>query len=57
MNVLDVFGTPIPGLYAAGETTGGFHGAGYMSATFVGMALIFGRVAGKSAAGAAGGAR
>jgi fumarate reductase flavoprotein subunit len=55
MNVRDVFGAPIPGLYAAGETTGGFHGAGYMSATFVGMALIFGRVAGRSAAAAGGG--
>jgi len=54
MNVRDVFGAPIPGLYAAGETTGGFHGAGYMSATFVGMALIFGRVAGRSAAAAGG---
>lgn len=52
MAVLDVFGDPIPGLFAAGETTGGFHGAGYMSGTFVGMALIFGRVAGRNAAAA-----
>ena len=50
MRVRDVFGEPIPGLLAAGETTGGFHGAGYMSGTFVGMALIFGRVAGRVAA-------
>ncbi len=52
MAVLDVFGEPIPGLFAAGETTGGFHGIGYMSGTFVGMALIFGRVAGRNAAAA-----
>lgn len=52
MRVLDVFGEPIAGLYAAGEVTGGFHGAGYLSATFIGMALIFGRVAGWSAASA-----
>ncbi len=30
--------------------TGGFHGAGYLSASFMGMALIFGRVAGMRAA-------
>jgi fumarate reductase flavoprotein subunit len=55
MNVLDVFGDKIPGLYAAGEATGGFHGVGYMSGTFVGMALIFGRVAGRNAAAGTGG--
>ncbi|MCC0040471.1 MAG: FAD-dependent oxidoreductase [Brucellaceae bacterium] len=52
MAVQDVFGEPIPGLYAAGEVTGGFHGTGYMSGTFVGMALIFGRIAGLRAASA-----
>lgn len=36
---------PIPGLYAAGEVTGGFHGFGYMSATAFGKALIHGVVA------------
>ncbi|HVX21246.1 MAG TPA: FAD-dependent oxidoreductase [Acidimicrobiales bacterium] len=50
MGVVDVFGDPIPGLYAAGEVTGGFHGSGYMPATHVGSALIFGRRAGRSAA-------
>jgi len=50
MQVLDVYGTIIPGLYAAGEVTGGFHGAGYMSGSAVGMALIFGRIAGKNIA-------
>ncbi len=43
-------GTPIPGLYAAGETTGGFHGAGYMSGSALGKAAIFGRLAGQRAA-------
>ena len=48
--VIDVFGQPIPGLYAAGEVTGGFHGAGYMSGTALAKAAIFGRIAGSSAA-------
>jgi fumarate reductase flavoprotein subunit len=43
-------GKPIPGLYAAGEAMGGFHGASYHSGTGVGKALIFGRIAGQSAA-------
>lgn len=50
MRVLDVFGEPIPRLFAAGEVTGGFHGAGYMSGTFVGFSLISGSVAGRVAA-------
>jgi fumarate reductase flavoprotein subunit len=41
---------PVPGLYAAGEAMGGFHGASYHSGTGIGKALIFGRIAGKSAA-------
>lgn len=49
MRVLDVFGDVIPGLYAAGEIAGGFHGSGYLSGTHVGMALVFGRLAGRSA--------
>jgi fumarate reductase flavoprotein subunit len=40
----------IPGLYAAGEIVGGFHGASYMTGTAVAKALIFGRIAGKNAA-------
>lgn len=40
----------IPGLYAAGEAIGGFHGASYHSGAAVGQALIFGRIAGKNAA-------
>lgn len=50
MQVLDVAGDAIKGLYAAGEVTGGFHGSGYMSGSFLGSALIFGRIAGKNAA-------
>jgi len=53
LRVIDVFGEPIAGLYAAGEVTGGFHGAGYLSASHVGMALIFGQLAGQKAAAAA----
>ncbi|WP_167043662.1 FAD-dependent oxidoreductase [Salinibacterium sp. ZJ454] len=51
--VLDVFGDPILGLYAAGEVTGGFHGGGYMTGTSIGKAGIFGRIAGATAAAAA----
>ncbi len=50
--VLDVFGSPIPRLFAAGEVTGGFHGAGYLSATFIGSAIIFGGIAGRNASSA-----
>ena len=50
MRVIDVFGDPISGLFSAGEVTGGFHGRGYLSGTHVGMALIFGQIAGLNAA-------
>lgn len=43
--VIDVFGEPIPGLYACGEATGGVHGAAYMTGTAFGKALSFGRIA------------
>jgi fumarate reductase flavoprotein subunit len=46
MNVVDVFGKPIPGLLAAGEVVGGFHGATYLSGTGLGKAGVFGRAAG-----------
>ena len=52
MHVIDVFGKPIAGLYAAGELVGGFHGSGYMSGSSLSKAAIFGRVAGESAAAA-----
>lgn len=48
--VIDVHGEPIPGLYAAGEITGGFHGTDYMTGTALGKAAVFGRIAGQSVA-------
>jgi fumarate reductase flavoprotein subunit len=49
--VLDVWGERIPRLYAAGEVTGGFHGAAYMTGSALGKAAVFGRIAGMHAAG------
>jgi fumarate reductase flavoprotein subunit len=51
LQVLDVFDEPINGLFAAGEVVGGFHGAGYLTGTGLGKALVFGRVAGLEIAG------
>lgn len=50
LNVLNVFGRPIVGLFAAGEILGGLHGAGYLSGSALSKAAVFGRVAGSSAA-------
>ncbi len=50
--VLNVFGESIPGLYAAGELMGGFHGISYMTGSALGKAVIFGRIAGRRAAAA-----
>lgn len=50
MRVVDVFGETIPGLLAAGEVVGGFHGAGYISGSSLAKSLIFGRVAGRTVA-------
>ncbi len=52
MRVIDVFGEPIEGLYAAGEIVGGLHGAAYMTGSSLGKSGIFGRIAGRSAAAA-----
>lgn len=49
MHAIDVYGCIIPRLYVAGETTGGFHGAAYMTGTALGKAFIFGRIAGRNA--------
>lgn len=51
MRVLDVFGERIEGLFAAGEVVGGFHGAAYMTGSALGKALVFGRLAARSALG------
>lgn len=49
--VLDVEGQPIPGLYAAGECTGGVVGAQYVgSGNSYANCTVFGRIAGGSAA-------
>ena len=49
LRVLDVFGEPIAGLYAAGEVVGGLHGGAYMTGSALGKAAIFGRVAARAA--------
>jgi fumarate reductase flavoprotein subunit len=49
MRVIDVFGEPIAGLYAAGEMVGGFHGGAYMTGSALGKAVVFGRLAARSA--------
>ncbi|WP_342430729.1 flavocytochrome c [Neobacillus sp. FSL H8-0543] len=43
--VLNSYEEPIPGLYAAGEVTGGFHGAGYVTGSSLGKCAIYGRLA------------
>ncbi|HEX2793354.1 MAG TPA: FAD-dependent oxidoreductase [Croceicoccus sp.] len=44
-------GTPIPGLFAAGETTGGMHGDCYAAGgASIANAIVFGRIAGRNAA-------
>ena len=49
--VLDPAGQPIPGLYAAGETTGGILGERYVGGgNSIANAVVFGRIAGRSAA-------
>jgi fumarate reductase flavoprotein subunit len=49
--VLDAENRPIEGLYAAGEVTGGFHGAAYMTGSALGKAVVFGRLAALGIAG------
>jgi 3-oxo-5alpha-steroid 4-dehydrogenase len=49
--VLDLAGDPIPGLYAAGRTTSGVSAQGYCSGLSLGDSTLFGRFAGRSAAG------
>ena len=49
--VLDLDGSPIPGLYAAGRTTSGVAAQGYCSGVSLGDSTLFGRLAGRAAAG------
>lgn len=51
--VLDASGTPVPGLYAAGEVAGfgggGYHGYNALEGTFLGGCIFSGRIAGQKA--------
>lgn len=48
--VLDTTGAAIPGLFAAGEVTGGIHGANRLGGNAVADFVVFGKIAGESAA-------
>ncbi len=48
--VLGTDGSPVPHLYAAGEITGGVHGRNSLGGNSITDALVFGRIAGRSAA-------
>ena len=49
--VLDLWGEPIPGLYAAGEVCGGIHGVNRLGGNALAECIVFGRRAGRAAAG------
>ena len=49
-HVLDTEGKIIPGLYAAGEVTGGVHGGNRLGGNAVADFVVFGRIAGQEAA-------
>lgn len=48
--VLDIHHQPIPKLYAAGEVTGGIHGASRLGSCAITECLVFGRIAGQNSA-------
>ena len=48
--VLDLAGSPIGGLFAAGRTTSGVCSFGYASGLSIGDSTLFGRFAGEGAA-------
>ena len=48
--VLSGSGEPVPGLYASGEATGGIHGLNRLGGNSLLDAVVFGRIAGSSAA-------
>ena len=47
--VIDIWGNPIPRLYAAGEVTGGIHGSNRLGGNATPDCIVFGRVAGTNA--------
>ena len=47
--VIDVNGDPIPGLFAAGEVTGGVHGGNRIGGNAVADIVVFGGIAGENA--------
>ena len=49
-HVLKEDGTIIPGLFAAGEVTGGVHGGNRLGGNAVADIVVFGRIAGEMAA-------
>ncbi len=48
--VLDAYGEPVPGLFAAGRATSGVSAGGYSSGLSLGDGTFFGRIAGRAAA-------
>ena len=48
--MLNAAANAIPGPFAAGEVTGGFHGNAYMTGSALGKAGVFGLAAGEAAA-------
>jgi fumarate reductase flavoprotein subunit len=49
-HVISKSGTPIAGLYAAGEVTGGIHGTNRLGGNALPDTIVFGRIAGKNVA-------
>jgi len=48
--VIDIWGKPIPRLYAAGEGTGGIHGSNRLGGNATPSCIVYGRIAGTNAA-------
>ncbi len=48
--VIDIWGRPIPKLYAAGEVCGGIHGSNRLGGNAIPECIVFGRIAGVNAA-------
>jgi fumarate reductase flavoprotein subunit len=51
LQVVDIFGHPVPGLFAAGDCVGGFNPCADLGGIHIGGGLTFGRLAGRAAAG------